>query len=256
VTNDAYIDMSANAMSHGPEPSIESLTVDDIMRERKVGKRYAYEILKRLSEEQNLATAVPDNQRERVLAVLYKTGARDTNALKDALHRDGYEVDGHDTTKVMWSLQKTGHVKFRERQSPRMLYAIKLTDKGRQDGRKYLNGKKREDPPTEERSPVNIDADRITPPEEYAVSQPEPEPVVDRPAAYWVDHPEEWPAINDLRERAAKAQKLGAAAKILEEVGEDDMVLALMGKTEFTPLEREVIDILDHYQELLDLVER
>jgi hypothetical protein len=59
-----------------------------------------------------------------------------------------------------------------------------------------------------------------------------------------------FPVIRDLRDRAIRAQKLNAAARILEEVGEDDMVLALMAKTEFSGLEAEVITLLRHFGEI------
>jgi hypothetical protein len=59
-----------------------------------------------------------------------------------------------------------------------------------------------------------------------------------------------WPAFRDVRDRAIKAKKLNVAAKILEEVGEDEMALRLMDKTMFSPLEKEVIDLLERFKEI------
>ena len=62
----------------------------------------------------------------------------------------------------------------------------------------------------------------------------------------------EWPELTKIRDRANRAQKLNAAAKLLEEAGEDDMVLALMAKTEFTPLEQEIVSLLRYFKEIIE----
>jgi len=242
VTTDPYTNRAANAIPN-PDIDITTQTVEDIMRERGVGKRYAYSILKQMSEEQNTSDAVPDNQRERILAVLYRGGINNSQELKAALHHDGYEINGHDTVKVLWSLQKTGHVKFRERQSPRMLFAIRLTDLGKTDGRKYATR------PIKEVELVEVSVVAEPPAPTWTVTEQEVNE--GQPGLPWIaGNMKDWPALLDLRDRANRAKKLNAAAKILEEAGEDDMVLALMAKTDFTPLETEVIRLLEYLKEI------
>lgn len=224
-----------------------SQTVEDIMRERKVGKRWAYAILRQQTEEKATQAPVPHNQRERVLEILYRSDGyiRDSRMLNKALHDEGYEIDGHDTTKVLWSLQKTNHVKFREHQNPRYLYAIKLTDQGKTDGHRLVT--KAPPAPPEPEPPAVVEEQ----PREEAVSLavaavvvPEEQEIIPVPAEPSLSLAS-YPAINDLHERSLKAQKLAEAARLLEEAGEDDIALNLMGKTEFTALEREVLDVFD-----------
>ena len=59
-----------------------------------------------------------------------------------------------------------------------------------------------------------------------------------------------WPAFRDIRIRATKSEKLTQAARLLEEAGEDEMALTLLGRTEFTPLELEVAALLRAFGEL------
>jgi hypothetical protein len=56
-----------------------------------------------------------------------------------------------------------------------------------------------------------------------------------------------FPGINKVMERSEKVAKLTAAAKLLEEAGEDDMALGVMAKTEFEPLELEIIHFVERY---------
>jgi hypothetical protein len=60
----------------------------------------------------------------------------------------------------------------------------------------------------------------------------------------------EWPEFSKIRARAVKATKINAAAKLLEEAGEDEIALTLMGKTDFTTLELEVIKLLRMFEEI------
>ena len=55
----------------------------------------------------------------------------------------------------------------------------------------------------------------------------------------------DYPKIQALRDRHARAKKINEAVKLLEEVGEDDAALSLMGKVEFTDLEWEVMALLE-----------
>jgi DNA-binding transcriptional ArsR family regulator len=75
---------------------------------------------------------------------------------------------------------------------------------------------------------------------------PEPEPVTP-----WGDHAMlGWPLLRAIRDRHNKAIKIKAALALLEEVGEDDAVLALLDKVTFTPLEEEVVQLLRFLKEI------
>lgn len=241
---------SSTRRSNVTNDALVNQTVEDIMRERKVGKRWAYAILRQQTEEKATQAPVPHNQRERVLEILYRSDGfiRDSRMLTKALHDEGSEIDGHDTTKVLWSLQKTNHVKFREHQNPRYLYAIKLTDQGKRDGHRLVQARAVDD---NELLPAD-DAGTMSTVEavEEAYGVKYAEPVVEAPPAPQPEPPKglslaSYPAINDLHERSLKAQKLAEAARLLEEAGEDDLALNLMGKTEFSTLEREVLDVFE-----------
>lgn len=286
---DDYTMRAANALPHRDRDPID-LTVESIMAERGVGKKRAYAIVRELSAARYEDAVVPTNQRERVLAMLWRAdgSVADSKLLMEALQQEGYAIDGHDTTKVLWSLQKTGHVKFREHQSPKYLYAIRLTDLGKADGRKYAtNGKTvpvqaevAEETPDVfnpqqgwiEEAPEVRDESTVTVEEDGSITQhtrvvtdfvvaatalqqeindlgagaPEPEPTVP-----WVrGNMGGWPTMREVRDRARKVTKIREAAALLEEVGEDDAVLALLDKIEFTPLEEEVVQLLRFLKEI------
>lgn len=231
------------------------LTVDQIAAERGITKRWAYEVLRQQHEAE--ALPVPANQREAILTLLFRDDTIKTSYdLTQALHHNGHSLSAHDTTKTLWSLQKTGHVKFRERQKPRFLYAIKLTDLGRNEARDLMlrDATEQQEAATEAvldelvdeglvEEVIQVDAE-IAEEEEVPVLNTDDYVLMSQPIT--ANHP----AIADVRDRARKAKRLATAAQILEEVGEDEMALTLMGKTEFTPLELEVIDILEHMQEI------
>lgn len=235
--------------------------VDDYARELGISKRWAYELLRQQSEAEATQVPIPHNQRERVLSILYRRGdeIRNSISLNAALHEEGFETDGHDTTKVLWSLQKTNHVKFREHQSPRYLYAIRLTDQGKADAYRLVTT-----PPGVPQVTMVVEPEREP--------EPEPDEAVLFQCLYWSEHQHSennpptqecvdefqarlrardpvaassYPSITKLRERSTKAQKLIEAARLLEEAGEDDIALALMGKTEFSDLEVETLEILE-----------
>jgi hypothetical protein len=54
----------------------------------------------------------------------------------------------------------------------------------------------------------------------------------------------EFPLICAIRDRARKEAVLTQAARLLEEAGEDDIALTVMGRTEYTDLELEVKTML------------
>ena len=210
---------------HQPDRLV-MMTVDQIMREQGVGKKRAFMIRRRLSEEAH-DEPVPNNQRERVIDFLQRKKVRTSNDLTRELQGEGYAIDDHDATKVLWSLQKTGHVKFRERPHG-LLYAIRLTEAG-----------------------ADYETTSSVMPKAYVDEGFELIPdihVITRP---WIKgNLGGWPAIRELRDRARKNTKLTQAAKLLEEVGEDDIALDLMTKTSFTSLEEEVISLLEAFEEL------
>ncbi len=73
--------------------------------------------------------------------------------------------------------------------------------------------------------------------------KPEPEPT-------WTLDLSAYPAIKAVRDRAIRATKINAAVKLLEEAGEDEIALNLMTKTDFSPLESEIIAILRELKEI------
>ena len=224
---------------HQPDRLV-MMTVDQIMREQGVGKKRAFMIRRRLSEEAH-DEPVPNNQRERVIDFLQRKKVRTSNDLTRELQGEGYAIDDHDATKVLWSLQKTGHVKFRERPHG-LLYAIRLTEAGADYEttssvmpKAYVE----EDSVGTEENDVAVDEGFELIPDIHVITRP------------WIKgNLGGWPAIRELRDRARKNTKLTQAAKLLEEVGEDDIALDLMTKTSFTSLEEEVISLLEAFEEL------
>lgn len=268
-------------------------SIEEIMHNEGVGKKRAYAIRRRLQNEAH-TEPVPTNQRNRVLEILYRRGEEIHNSheLTAVLQSESYAIDDHDATKVLWSLQKTNHVKFREGHSRygNQLFAVRLTLLGIEAARQV--GLAPEAPPfvTERIPDVDIsggassynrsDADKWRAPERLIEEEAGPEDLSDvkevaqraaamqeavndlgagpedqsgvemagEPSIFHLDMAI-FPAIREVRDRARKAKKIEAALRILEEVGEDEAALALMSKIEFTPLELEVIDLLERYEE-------
>jgi len=249
--------------------------VSAIMEERGVGRKRAYAILK-TERAATFTGEVPNTQRVQVLMYLVEHDQTLSAAmLLDGLHANGMSIDMHDVVKTLWSLQKNRFVHFRERGNG-VLFAIKVTDAGLAA---YAGMREKlstpapftgnhavfVDPSTllvhdpvadvaplrlQHAEPLYTEDD----PDWAAIVSPvvnttmHGEPPIARP---WVmGNLGGWPAFRDLRDRAVKADKLAAAAKLLEEVGEDDIALSLMAMTEFTPLEGEVIEVLKLFKEL------
>ncbi len=59
-----------------------------------------------------------------------------------------------------------------------------------------------------------------------------------------------WVELRTVRDRQRKAAKMSQAVSILESIGEDDIALELMNRTNFTPLEKEVVSLLEYLGEL------
>lgn len=88
----------------------------------------------------------------------------------------------------------------------------------------------------------------VTSSDEFTLATPDNQPMVKLP---WIKGSMGgWPAFRDIRERALKATKINAAAKLLEEAGEDEIALTLMDKTFFGTLEEEVVKLLQHFGEI------
>lgn len=244
-----YISRAANALPNG-EPDLTTMTVDQIATHRGIGKRHAYSLLRRASEAK-MDVPVPSNQRELILSILYRSDGniRNTDDLSAAVHDVGSKLPPHDVTKVLWSLQKSQYVRFRERANG-SLFAIKLTTEGLEAARRRAST----EPEAEEQSPEPGPEPNEWPfPEENTVVETSltTHPDLLIVALPWIQGSMDgYPVMRALRDRAIKAQKLNAAAKILEEAGEDDMVLAIMAKTEVTGLEAEVINLLRHFGEI------
>lgn len=240
---------------------ITTLTVEQIMRDRGIGKRYAYTLLRR-EQAKRMEGHVPQNQRDLILTILAQdTSIRNTNELSEAIHATGSKLPPHDVTKTLWSLQKSRYVRFRERANG-MLYAIELTSEGRAAAAKreikevaLAEVSVVEEPPvpawtaTIEQPVPPPSYDELLPlvEETYNASAPaQPDPAV----PWFRDNMGGWPSLRAIRDRYQKAVKIRAAAALLEEVGEDDTALALFEKVNFTPLEEEVIQLLRWLKEI------
>ena len=217
-----------------------------IMRERGVGRRRATHLATKAAAEAIDVSDVDTSQKESVLAAIIKHEARNSQALMEVMNHNGSSIDGHDVVKMLWACQKMGWVTFRERKGgygkhgerPK-IYAIKVTPSG------YGHVQDRGMRPWTDEQPVN--GGSIAPP------MPEPEPPEEEPAvevgiiqggqfvAYDGPVLGDYPLIDELLTRAVKAGRLNAAARILEDVGEVDMALSIMEKTNISPLEEEVV---------------
>lgn len=227
-------------------PPKSNEAVAQIMAERGVNRRRAYELLRAEKAAKVDTSNIGQGQRIAVLACLIanpKSG-RDAAVLLDALHDAGLRIDMHDTVKTLWALQKTRYVQFRERGS-RSLYAIKVTGEGVAAYERMTTPPDHRDPahlieaPVQEvavLSNVLALAEDVIEQEEEIMEAPPPPPI--NINMY------EWPALYALRERALRATKVNAAIRLLEEAGEDEVALTLMGKVEFNQLEQEVVNLL------------
>jgi len=81
---------------------------------------------------------------------------------------------------------------------------------------------------------------------DLGAGKPEPQPIV----PWFAGNMGGWPAMRAIRDRHNKAVKIKAALALLEEVGEDDAVLALLDKVTFTVLEEEVVQLLRFLKEI------
>lgn len=247
-----------------------------IMAEKGVGRKRAYTILRTRNAAQ-FNVEVPQTQRAQVLTSLVEHAGSSKNAmvLLETLHGDGVRIDMHDVVKTLWSLQKNRFVSFRERNNPPSLYAIKVTDQGLAA---YEGMKERlatdagsiapDAPPfvqdripagllAEAQASVALDHDPRMETQSVEVTDilpgtpewDESEIALEaqrRAEVYNVPIVDfnQFPLIRSIRDRARKESVLAQAAKLLEEAGEDDIALTVMGRTEYTDLELEVKTML------------
>lgn len=250
-------------------PPRDNAEVSQIMQEVGCGRRQAYTIMHRRRAEEMDVSSVSEGQRVAVMSTLINIpeARRDATNLLVELHAINVKIDMHDTVKTLWALQKQGFVRFRERNNPRSLYAISVTDKG------YSAWNHRYPVTLEAETEV---ADVLTNVEptliEHEIAHErakevataiakaralqqkvndlgagKPTPVkdnlIERP---WTKGElSGWPMFCNIRDRVLRAKKLNEAAKLLQEVGGyDDAVLMIMTETEFTDLENEVLTLL------------
>lgn len=224
-------------MQTAQHPDITRMSIDEVMAWLGVGRSEAYKKVRLALAEKHDGIEVPSNQRERMLTTLYRNPeTRRSHDLQVLMQHEGYAIDAHDTVKVLWSLQKTRHVKFRESLKTHELYAIKLTSQGQDEAIRTI-ARTSVDAVVEVPAPVVVEEEAAP----VVVEEVQEEPQASAPPI--------GPALDALRQRAAKAVKLTAAAKLLEEVGEDTIALELIDMATFTPLEEEVIALLRHYGE-------
>ena len=243
-----------------PPKSNEAVAL--LMAEKGVNRRRAYAMLREQKSAEIDTSNVGQGQRIAVMTCLiaHPESGRDAPVLLAALHDAGIKIDMHDTVKTLWALQKTSYIQFRER-GGRSLYAIKITDAGLAWAAS-LKPKFNYDievPPepvmemaekaSEEALRVFRNAqafqkeiDELGAGKPLALADEDNPDYIKRP---WIKgNLGGWPEFRDIRDRALKATKVNAAAKLLEEAGEDEIALTLLAKTEFTPLEEEVVDLL------------
>lgn len=232
--------------------------VTKIMQDKGVSRRGAYAIVRRRRAEEMYTEDVDRGQRMAVLTILTtkpETG-KDARLILEALHDAGVGIDLHDVNKTLWALQKTSCVRFREKNNPRSLYAIRITETGvatlsdlkrangdaiRAESKRLSEARLSKEAAVAEVPDFGVQVStRSAPPPEVAPIVASDDDVVSK-----LGDLSSWPRFRDVRERAERAAKINAAAKLLEEAGEDEIALNLMGKTEFSPLEEEVRRLLE-----------
>lgn len=238
-------------------PPKSNEAVAKLMAEKGVNRRRAYAMLRAQKSAEIDTSNVVQGQRIAVLTCLiaHPEAGRDAPILVEALHGAKVKIDMHDTVKTLWALQKTDYVSFRER-GGRSLYAIKVTDAGlawivslkpKGDDNELLP-----DPVAATVEEVPEEALRVfrnaqafqKEIDELGAGKPLVSPDPAKRWKPWPDGMGGWPSFRFLLDRAQRATKINAAAKLLEEAGEDEIALTLMGRTEFTALEEEVIHLL------------
>lgn len=245
--------MAVNWQGDNSIPPRSNNEVQAVMNELKIGRRRAYEIIRERKAKQIDTNGVGSGQRVQVMSVLisHPDAGRNSEMLMDALHREGVRIDIHDVNKTLWSLLKMGYVRLRSKDN--FVYAIKVTPEGLEmyDSLSYV--------PVTEAPSTSVGPDQQDEARDIAVEHVQK--VVEKAKAFqkevddlgagkpkppvYIDfNPEEWPQIASLRIRHLRAEKINQAAKLLEEAGVEDVALDLMERTNFNPLEQEVVLLL------------
>lgn len=199
------------------------------------------------------ADAIALAQRDRVLVALHEHGdaARDAAEMFEWFRPGGgaNRLDPHNVVKTLWSLQKTGHVLFRESKKEvsgggvSALVRIRLTASGRTRARSLLTG---EAVPLEASAPVAAAA-----PVPIAIGAVLELP--GRPLAFRADHLDGLPHLSLLLAELPRRRKALAAADLLESAELSELAIAVLDAVSLTPLERELVTLFERIG-LADLV--
>lgn len=242
------------------EPPVNGSNVNPevaaIAKEQGVNLNRAYTLLRERKMAEVDPSTVPQAIRDRILTViatLQDTESITADMVAKAIQQMGGDENTHGVTHVLWSLQKTEHIRFRV-SDRKGLHAIKLRPKGEERVAYIRVGTSAIATPKERAStnPWETDADvRREERAQYEAAHPRAQypnggAVVDQPdlGAARPGPLDEYPLVRDLLARTKAAEGYVAAAKAVEALGEDDMALTLLGKSTVTPLEDEVARLL------------
>lgn len=257
-------------------PSQSNARVNEIMAERGIGRRAAYDAARR-ERMGELGENVPQNQKDIALQALLINGkAKDQRVLQNWMRQLGFVIDEHALTHTVWALQKSQLVRFRELSASGRLTNIKLSPLGEKKARTARdNGKSG---PVEKivTAPVRP-APKVVPDVPYTppvvkVVEPGPDkasheaqvarlgPTVPAIAAQVPFTPAEaltkptpivtpvvetkpmdlsaYPLISKLISRRKKVE---AAAEMLMEAGQEDLAMKALESIEYSEFETEVL---------------
>lgn len=141
--------VSREAVAQRVGKTIEELTVEDIMRERGVGRRQAAYDVRQLRAKTIDTSAVPRNQKAHIITALYALGGKAKNVpqLQAKMKEQGFFLETHGLVHAIWACQKDGSVGFQERKGGRTrtaqpgesaLVRLYLTAKGRSQAMEIL----------------------------------------------------------------------------------------------------------------------
>ena len=224
--------------------------VGRIMREKGVGRAQAYKLLREETAAAIDTSDVSHSQKELVLTTIIDQGIRNSIGLDHALPA----IPRHDVHKLLWACQKMGWVTFRERKAsygtngkPK-LYAIKVLPEGYAAAKTVVSPKPKEEVTIQEQLDSDIvgNDNAMASAEAMASAQLSEAEVVETRKPTEVQGLRDlsfYTLIEELLQRADKADQLEKAAEILEAAGEDDLATQVITKVSFTPLEKEVIHL-------------
>lgn len=166
----------------------------------------------------------------------------------------------HETTHLLWSLQKQGYVTFKETETN--LVGVHLTNAGVawNNGATEAQAEWVEEQREAIGLPLKEDVPQITlsDPEVLVEAAPEPEPFVE-PVVVVPVMPQfvddmEYPLLNRLLRRR---NILTAAANLVDGVGEADLAVEIIARIEKpSPLEAEIISLLEKFPEVAEAIKK